>query len=778
MGTSTKIIKRISRGALPDISKWAFERLFDDGEIGLILDPSDRVTMFQKSDGTVPVTAPGQPVGLILDKSRKLVLDQELLINGDFSNGFTNWTLFQGGGGGTSTIVDGKLQLTTPSTGPTEARWQDVTVVADRRYKITVEIDRLVGSTGGMNIYNGAGFVTLLGQRGSSGDMFVRPTTTTLRIYLYSQNLNTINFDNISVREIAGNHASQSSDASRPMYGIMPVGTPRRNILERSESFNISGTWVPNLLTFSRQEFIPTTDLGGHYLSQTVASIAVGNRYTFWVEVKPNGYAGLTLNIGASRLYANFNLLAGSILSTLADEASWSDANATIEVIDNGYYRCTISGTCLISSSATHVPRITINAAETTNSPTGQSYAGDGTSGMFVRRSQLEIGSEPTEYQHVGSSYGPRRNLIPSTDPTTISTSADIPRISVINISGYELGEFRPNAATVISSVVGVVIPPVIRYGAPQSVSWVIHPGDFEVLRTSRSATSWPTINIDWNFTTKSPTLLSTSPELINIIMDELGGGVFRCGFSFIGTSAADVGITSGYRIAPPNAIDSDGIKTFFVGAMQTEEGQIPTNYQHIAGQYDITEAGKDTCHYLQFDGIDDFLVTNTIDFSTTDKMSVFTGIRKLSDAAQGTLCELTTLSTNAGAFSLFVGNSTTTRRLAWSAAAPQDFLGTSEYAGVTSIINTVTFDKSGIDAPTTIFPRVSGVIPTISETTSGNSTGNFANSILYIGRRAGTTAPFNGQLFNMVIRNAISTETEILQAEKLASKNTSEIQL
>ena len=38
--------------------------------------------------------------------------------------------------------------------------------------------------------------------------------------------------------------------------------------------------------------------------------------------------------------------------------------------------------------------------------------------------------------------------------------------------------------------------------------------------------------------------------------------------------------------------------------------------------------------NYLEFDGSDDFLITNSINFSATNKISLFAGVRKLSDAA------------------------------------------------------------------------------------------------------------------------------------------------
>jgi len=54
-------------GAMPAVFSPA--SLFANGEQGAWYDPSDFSTMFQDSAGTTPVTAVGQPVGLILDKS-------------------------------------------------------------------------------------------------------------------------------------------------------------------------------------------------------------------------------------------------------------------------------------------------------------------------------------------------------------------------------------------------------------------------------------------------------------------------------------------------------------------------------------------------------------------------------------------------------------------------------------------------------------------------------------------------------------------------------------
>ena len=47
----------------------AIKALFTGGKQGVFYDPSDKSTLFQDVAGTVPVTADGDPVGLMLDKS-------------------------------------------------------------------------------------------------------------------------------------------------------------------------------------------------------------------------------------------------------------------------------------------------------------------------------------------------------------------------------------------------------------------------------------------------------------------------------------------------------------------------------------------------------------------------------------------------------------------------------------------------------------------------------------------------------------------------------------
>ena len=89
--------------------------LFSAGEQGVWYDPSDLSTLFQDAYGTTPVTAVGQPVGLILDARRAEIFKitkADLLDN-------AKWTGYNSVLGGTPTAVqlaDGTVRITRNST--------------------------------------------------------------------------------------------------------------------------------------------------------------------------------------------------------------------------------------------------------------------------------------------------------------------------------------------------------------------------------------------------------------------------------------------------------------------------------------------------------------------------------------------------------------------------------------------------------------------------------------------------------------------------------------
>lgn len=79
-------------------AKLSFEtvmkKLFANGEQGFYQDPYDLGVMFQDAAGTTAVNASGQPLGLVLDKSKGLTLGSELFANPTMSG---QWVSMGGG---------------------------------------------------------------------------------------------------------------------------------------------------------------------------------------------------------------------------------------------------------------------------------------------------------------------------------------------------------------------------------------------------------------------------------------------------------------------------------------------------------------------------------------------------------------------------------------------------------------------------------------------------------------------------------------------------------
>lgn len=174
--------------------------------------------------------------------------------------------------------------------------------------------------------------------------------------------------------------------------------------------------------------------------------------------------------------------------------------------------------------------------------------------------------------------------------------------------------------------------------------------------------------------------------------------------------------------------------------------------------------------YYLAFDGTDDFMVTPSIDFSGTDKMSVFAGVRKLSDAVAGMVAELSvTAATTAGTFNIVNG----------AAGGPGPY-----WRGVSNGTTSVGVESAGFASPITNVLTLIGNISAplvqlranrsiIATSASTQGTGNYRSYPLYIGMRAGTSLPFNGRIYSLIVRGALSAAAQISAAESYVNSRT-----
>lgn len=183
--------------------------LFAMGEQGVWFDPSDLTTMFQDFVGATPVTAPGQTVGLILDKSQGLARGPEKRADGS--------PTVTGTGSSTYNTVTGAGSITRVDT----SNFGNVIfsgIEADVFYEIDVEYTS--GTAAGISLRsnNGVDFLLTLtvGQRLT---VRLRTTTADLRVSVNST-ASTADFRIYSVKKLFGNHANQATAAARPIYQV------------------------------------------------------------------------------------------------------------------------------------------------------------------------------------------------------------------------------------------------------------------------------------------------------------------------------------------------------------------------------------------------------------------------------------------------------------------------------------------------------------------------------------------------------------------------------
>ena len=206
---------------------------------------------------------------------------------------------------------------------------------------------------------------------------------------------------------------------------------------------------------------------------------------------------------------------------------------------------------------------------------------------------------------------------------------------------------------------------------------------------------------------------------------------------------------------------------------------EVPGNHflQATAGNRPIVQTDG-TNRFLLFDGTDDGMQSAaTINPGAVDKAQVFAGMRKLSDAAGGILVEASVnANLNAGSF-FFSAPSTSTNPnygflLRGSAAC--SFVATTYAAPITNVLS-CQYDIAQPDRTTEIVPRINGVTPTLAATgPSSVGTGNFLTYAHYIGRRAGSSAPSNVRLYQLITRyGANLTAGQITQTETFVNSKT-----
>jgi hypothetical protein len=197
----------------------------------------------------------------------------------------------------------------------------------------------------------------------------------------------------------------------------------------------------------------------------------------------------------------------------------------------------------------------------------------------------------------------------------------------------------------------------------------------------------------------------------------------------------------------------------------QLEGGSNATRYQRVTTSTDYDSVGFPVG--LRFDGVDDFLVSNSIDFSTTSAMTVVLGMRKISDAAIGCVAELgPDLSSTPGSWVVLAPAAAAAGSvgyrskgtLAVNLASPSNYASPIDLCLTgQSVINTNTLSL-----------RVGGTQQASSAANQGG--GNYGNLPIYLGRRGGLSFPASMLLYGFTAVGATLSSYQVAQIETYMS--------
>ena len=191
-----------------------------------------------------------------------------------------------------------------------------------------------------------------------------------------------------------------------------------------------------------------------------------------------------------------------------------------------------------------------------------------------------------------------------------------------------------------------------------------------------------------------------------------------------------------------------------------------PTAYQRVTTSTDYDASAGVMA--LVFDGVDDSLYSAaSVDFTSTDKMCVFAGVHKASDAAMGVIVELSSGAVgNNGAFAYWLNGYS----VGVDAAA---FRGTAAVYPTVALSAPATRVLSlvGDIASDTALIRHNGA--QVGSSAGDQGTGNFGNYPLYIGRSNNSTNPFSGRIYQLAIKGKALSAAEIATVESYINSKT-----
>jgi hypothetical protein len=192
------------------------------------------------------------------------------------------------------------------------------------------------------------------------------------------------------------------------MKAIYPFVSDTYNLTSYTEDFDNWGktaatvsvnTIVAPNGTTTADKIIPNTSNTSHQVSSSIISVTSGIPYTRSIYVKKGEYSNVVLSIGGFSAYNDWKYVAFN-LDTNTFTAASSSTTYTSTIIGNGWVRLSFTVTPTSTNNDTFVIKVSNDPNNTSQNP---SFAGDGTSGIYLWGAQWEQASSASTYQPIAT---------------------------------------------------------------------------------------------------------------------------------------------------------------------------------------------------------------------------------------------------------------------------------------------------------------------------------------------------------------------------------------
>lgn len=338
--------------------------LYAQDRRGLWDDPSNLSTLFQDAAGITPITAPGQPVGLILDKSRGLRLGPNLSSNPTYETGLGNTTF------GNSGLVYwdevNKRAIFRRQAGEF-AQILIRNIVSEpqigRFYEISVDITNVSCTQGNIGLQSNltqSSYTQFLNASSWVGQTrsyrIILPSERISGNYWLFVQLNGVNVggeiavDNISCREVAGSHAYQFASVSRPLLRQDATGTVNFQY-DGIDDFHVLAAGGGAAAEFF---FCAAIQVGRVGSVQTLYSNASSNS---GYRVRVNAANQLEFSAGNGSGFTTVATTDAMVIDQRAVLTAWSDGARLYAQINNGPVSQQVSGSVATGTASATIGR-------------------------------------------------------------------------------------------------------------------------------------------------------------------------------------------------------------------------------------------------------------------------------------------------------------------------------------------------------------------------------------------------------------------------------------